>query len=61
MSTQMLRNAKLNTTNLINTNKGTLVLYGKPYTTSCPEKSHFSPSSIEANGVSHTDPKSIAE
>ena len=37
------------------------MLYEKKLNDISSRKSHSSPSCIEANGVSHTDPKSIAE
>ena len=47
--------------NLINTNKGNTGALWKTLNDISSRKSHSSPSCIEANGVSHTDPKSIAE
>ena len=47
--------------NLINTNKGNTGALWKTINDISSRKSHSSPSCIKANGVSHTDPKSIAE
>ena len=47
--------------NLINTNKKNTGALWKTLNDISSRKSHSSPSCIEANGVSHTDPKSIAE
>jgi hypothetical protein len=47
--------------NLINTNKGNTSALWKTLNDISSRKSHCSPSCIEANGVSHTDPKFIAE
>ena len=46
---------------LINTNKGNTRALWKTLNDISSQKSHSSPSCIEANCVSHTDPKSIAE
>ena len=47
--------------NLINTKKGNSGALWKTINDIPSQKSHSSPSWIKANGVSHTDPKSIAE
>ena len=46
---------------LINTNKGNTGALWKTLNDISSRQSHSSPSCIEANGISHTDPKSIAE
>jgi hypothetical protein len=47
--------------NLINTNKGNTGALWKTLNDILSRKSRSSPSCIETNGVSHTEPKSIAE